>query len=99
MNTNRAIEVGAGKIDDIDRIFLIEKGTPHGLLCFQKAKLWLQLDQAQWVRMGSDHQMESEIALFPQTLAREEPNILQLSTILQRCMNAYSHHGGWVKLF
>lgn len=53
MNTNRATEVGAGKIDDIDRIFLIERGTPRALLCSQKAKLQLQLDRAQWVRVGS----------------------------------------------
>lgn len=53
MNTNRATGVGAGKIDDIDRIFLMERGTPCVLLCFQKAKLQLQLDRAQGVRVGS----------------------------------------------
>lgn len=45
--------MGAGKIDDIDRIFLIERGTPRALLCSQKAKLQLQLDGAQGVSVGS----------------------------------------------
>lgn len=53
MNTNRATEVGAGKTDDTDRIFLMERGTPCVLLCSQKAKLQLQLDRAQGVRVGS----------------------------------------------